>query len=71
MYFLLFPGQGSQKPGMASDLVAAFPAAADIVARADAALGFPLGALCADGPAELKRNIIIHKINKKYIRLEI
>ena len=52
MYFLLFPGQGSQKPGMAQDLVAAFPAAADVFARVDAALGVPLTTLCAEGPAE-------------------
>jgi [acyl-carrier-protein] S-malonyltransferase len=49
---LLFPGQGSQKPGMAKDLVEAFPAAHDVFARADAALGFPLSTLCFEGPAE-------------------
>ena len=49
---LLFPGQGSQKPGMGKDLAAAFPAARDVFARADAALGSPLSALCFDGPAE-------------------
>jgi [acyl-carrier-protein] S-malonyltransferase len=49
---LVFPGQGSQKPGMAQDLVAAFPAAADMFRRADAALGFPLSTLCFEGPAE-------------------
>lgn len=50
--FLLFPGQGSQKPGMAKDLAAAFPAAADVFARADEALGAPLSTLCFEGPAE-------------------
>ena len=49
---LLFPGQGSQKPGMAKDLVEAFPAAKDVFARADAALGAPLSTLCFEGPAE-------------------
>ena len=49
---LLFPGQGSQKPGMGKDLVEAFPAAADVFDRADAALGFPLSELCFGGPAE-------------------
>ncbi len=49
---LLFPGQGSQKPGMAKDLVEAFPAAKDVFERADAALGASLSTLCFDGPAE-------------------
>ncbi|MBA3854261.1 MAG: [acyl-carrier-protein] S-malonyltransferase [Gemmatimonas sp.] len=49
---LLFPGQGSQKPGMAKDLAEAFPAAKDVFARADAALGTSLSTLCFEGPAE-------------------
>lgn len=49
---LLFPGQGSQKPGMAKDLVAAFPAAREVFERADAALGMRLSTLCFEGPAE-------------------
>lgn len=49
---LLFPGQGSQKPGMAKDLAEQFPAARAVFADADAALGVPLSALCFEGPAE-------------------
>ena len=49
---LLFPGQGSQKPGMAKDLVDALPAARDAFATVDRALGEPLSTLCFDGPAE-------------------
>ncbi|HEY9229932.1 MAG TPA: acyltransferase domain-containing protein, partial [Gemmatimonadaceae bacterium] len=49
---LLFPGQGSQKPGMARDLTMAFPEAAEVFERADAALGFRLSRLCFDGPAD-------------------
>ena len=49
---LLFPGQGSQKPGMAKDLAAQFPAARAVFADADAALGTPLSTLCFEGPAE-------------------
>ena len=49
---LLFPGQGSQKPGMGKDIAAAIPAAHDVFARADAALGESLSALCFDGPAD-------------------
>ena len=49
---LLFPGQGSQKPGMAKDVVEAFPAARDVFDRVDAALGVQLSALCFEGPAE-------------------
>lgn len=49
---LVFPGQGSQKPGMGKDLVDAYPIAADTFRAADAALGFSLSSLCFDGPAE-------------------
>ncbi|MFI5228053.1 MAG: ACP S-malonyltransferase [Gemmatimonadales bacterium] len=49
---LLFPGQGSQKPGMGKDLAEAFPAAADVFERADAALQLPLSRLCFEGPAD-------------------
>jgi [acyl-carrier-protein] S-malonyltransferase len=37
---------------MAKDLVAAFPAARDVFARADASLGAALSTLCFEGPAE-------------------
>jgi [acyl-carrier-protein] S-malonyltransferase len=49
---LLFPGQGSQKPGMGKDLSAAFPAAGAIFEQADATLGFPLSRLCFEGPED-------------------
>lgn len=49
---LLFPGQGSQKPGMGKDLAEAFPAARNVFERADAALGMPLSELCFAGPAD-------------------
>jgi [acyl-carrier-protein] S-malonyltransferase len=47
----LFPGQGSQAVGMLDDL-SSVPAVAALIAQADAALGEPLSALIAAGPAE-------------------
>ncbi len=49
---LLFPGQGSQVPGMAADLADAYPAAARTLDAVDAALGIPLRRLMAEGPAD-------------------
>ncbi|HVE78502.1 MAG TPA: ACP S-malonyltransferase [Gemmatimonadaceae bacterium] len=49
---LLFPGQGSQKPGMGKDLAAAFPAAREVFDRVDEALGASLSTLCFEGPAD-------------------
>jgi [acyl-carrier-protein] S-malonyltransferase len=49
---LLFPGQGSQKPGMGKDLAEAFAPARETFCRIDSALGAPLSRLCFDGPAD-------------------
>ena len=48
----VFPGQGSQSVGMGQALAAASPAAAAVLAAADAALGEPISRLAAEGPAE-------------------
>jgi [acyl-carrier-protein] S-malonyltransferase len=49
---LLFPGQGSQQPGMGRDLHDAYPESRAVFASADTALGIALTALCFDGPAD-------------------
>jgi [acyl-carrier-protein] S-malonyltransferase len=49
---LLFPGQGSQKPGMGKELAEAFPVARGVFGEVDAALGTDLSRLCFEGPAE-------------------
>lgn len=48
----LFPGQGSQYPGMGRELAEQFRCAARVFEEADRALGFPLSKLCFEGPAE-------------------
>ena len=58
MNVLLFPGQGTQKVGMARDLAARFPAARDLLASLDDALGVPLTKVMWDGPeAELQQTV--------------
>ena len=49
---LLFPGQGSQKPGMGKDLAEAYPEARAVFEEVDDALGFKLSTLCFEGPAD-------------------
>jgi [acyl-carrier-protein] S-malonyltransferase len=49
---LLFPGQGSQKPGMGKDLAASFAEARAVFEQVDDALGEPFSRLCFEGPAE-------------------
>ena len=54
----LFPGQGAQAVGMGKALADAFPEARETFATADRVLGFPLSALCWNGPAEeLKKSV--------------
>ncbi|HEX9634559.1 MAG TPA: acyltransferase domain-containing protein, partial [Candidatus Limnocylindria bacterium] len=51
VHAFVFPGQGSQYVGMGAALLERSPAAAAVMERADAALGFPLSQLIAEGPA--------------------
>lgn len=49
MKAFLFPGQGAQRIGMGAGLFQAFP---DLVAEADALLGYSIVELCQNGPIE-------------------
>jgi [acyl-carrier-protein] S-malonyltransferase len=49
---LVFPGQGSQAPGMGRDLAAAFPAARQTFEEVDEALKQKLSVLMFEGPAD-------------------
>jgi len=49
---IVFPGQGSQAPGMGKDLAETFAVARQVFEEADDALGFAISRLCFDGPAE-------------------
>ena len=48
----IFPGQGSQYPGMGKNLIENFPAAKQIFEEADEALGFSISGLCFQGSVE-------------------
>lgn len=48
----IFPGQGSQYPGMGKNLVENFPVAQRIFEEADDALRFPISQLCFQGSVE-------------------
>jgi [acyl-carrier-protein] S-malonyltransferase len=49
---MLFPGQGSQAPGMGKELAERFAVARQVFEEADDALGFAISRLCFEGPAE-------------------
>src|ERR1700693_3313566 len=57
---LLFPGQGTQKPGMGKNLHDRYPAARAVFERAEEVLEMPVRRLCFEGPQEdLNRTEVI------------
>ena len=52
VHAFIFPGQGSQAPGMGRDLAAAFSAAREVFQEVDDTLGQKLSQLMFEGPAE-------------------
>jgi [acyl-carrier-protein] S-malonyltransferase len=48
----VFPGQGSQYVGMGAEIIRRSPAAAAVLERADAELGFPLSRMILEGPED-------------------
>ena len=74
----IFPGQGSQFPGMAKDLYTNFPVAKQIIDEADAILGFSLSSVMFEGtdeelkqtkvtqPAIYLHSILIAKLGKDF-----
>ena len=48
----LFPGQGSQYPGMGKRVAELYPEARKAFELADSALGFKISSICFDGPAD-------------------
>src|SRR3984893_1688676 len=57
---LLFPGQGTQKPGMGKNLHDRYPAARAVFERAEEVLEMPIRRLCFEGPVEeLNRTDVI------------
>src|SRR5258708_37080985 len=70
----VFPGQGSQYPGMGKDVFEAYPVARRVFGEIDDALGFPISQLCCEGreaqlnltantqPATLPASAAIHPV---------
>jgi [acyl-carrier-protein] S-malonyltransferase len=48
----VFPGQGSQYPGMGRGIFDRYPVARQVFCEADEEMGFPLSRLCFEGPEE-------------------
>src|SRR5260370_7758757 len=57
---LLFPGQGTQKPGMGKNLHDRYPAARAVFERAEEALQMPIPRPCFHAPLEDPNRPAIH-----------
>ena len=53
----MFPGQGSQYPGMGRHLIARYPPAVAILREAQAVCGLPLESVMMWGPGEALRKV--------------
>ncbi|MCS6831436.1 MAG: ACP S-malonyltransferase [bacterium] len=58
MYALVFPGQGSQTPGMGREIAEAFASAQRVYEEADEILGYRLSTLCFEGSEEELRQTV-------------